>query len=149
MHQIKMIPPKETLALRLKILRPYLKSQDECVYEKDNDSDSFHLGIFVDGSLTGIASFERDSCKELLALKPYRLRGMAIEIKDRRKGFGRMLLQRGIEELHARNCDLLWFNAREIAYSFYLGMGFEFASEAFEINNIGTHRIMFKRFSGL
>lgn len=59
--EIKIIPHKETISLRKKILRPN-QSVQECLYPGDDNAQTFHLGMFRENEiLLGIASFYLES----------------------------------------------------------------------------------------
>lgn len=143
-HHVSFITAAETLSLRKRVLRPLSRIED-CVFERDDEPTTFHLGLFHAGQLISIATFVLQSHGEFPAGLPYRLRGMATDEKYRGQGFGGILLRQGLEELRARRCDLLWFNARIKAFDFYRGMGFYFHGELFEMPGIGPHKVMYKR----
>lgn len=142
-HHIAFITAAETLPLRRKVLRPLSRVED-CVFDRDGEATTFHLGLFHAGRLVSIATFALQSHQDFHAGLPYRLRGMATDEKYRGQGFGGILLRRGIEELRARRCDLLWFNARIKAFDFYRGMGFHFHGELFDLPGTGPHKVMYK-----
>jgi GNAT superfamily N-acetyltransferase len=140
--KVALITAEQTWDLRHRILRPDLK-----IYQpnpEDKNPTTFHVGAFGNNKILGIASFQIESYPELKAQNPYRLRGMATERSEHQKGIGRQVLNYGIEELLRRKCDLLWFNARQIAFPFYEKMGFDYCSDFFEIPHIGPHKVMYK-----
>lgn len=142
---VREIASRETWPLRWKILRPHLQAASECAFPGDDDADSFHLGAFIDGRLASIATFKRETSEKFpAAVKPYRLRGMATEPADHRKGLGRALILEAEKRLRAEGSNFLWFNAREIAFPFYESLGYKYASEMFDIPHAGPHRTMFK-----
>lgn len=138
----------ETLDLRHRILRP---GQDIllCHYFEDNLASTFHFGIRheLDESypLISCGSFIQQK-QELFptAKNAYRLRGMATDISYQRKGLGQSILQKALVELRKRDGDLLWFNARLSAETFYNKQGFLADKKIFEINSIGSHKVMYK-----
>lgn len=142
-YEIKFITAQDTWDLRHRILRPH-QSLKDCVYPYDELSDSFHIGAFNAEKIICVASFNRESHPELKSAKSYRLRGMATEPEYRGHGVGRVVLNRGEQELREKNCDLLWFNAREIAFPFYEKLGFKFLGPLFDIPGIGPHKVMYK-----
>jgi ribosomal protein S18 acetylase RimI-like enzyme len=60
-----------------------------------------------------------------------------------RKGLGNQLLNFSIVYLKGQQANYIWCNSRKLAYKFYLGLGFEFVSEEFELPNIGSHKVMY------
>ena len=73
----------------------------------------------------------------------YQLRGMATLPEYRNKGFGNQLVNFAIVYLRGQKVHYLWCNARKKSFSFYLGLGFEFISDEFEIEGIGPHKSMY------
>ena len=144
---IRSISTSEVLPLRQKILRPHGPAE-ECFYPGDDLENSLHLGEFFEDQLIGVATFYPEASRDFpSAQKPYRLRGMAVETAFHRRGVGKRILQRGEEELQTRGCDLLWFNARENAFAFYLSMEFHLHGPLFEIRGIGPHKVMYKTYA--
>jgi len=143
--EIKKIRPEQTLELRSSIMKPYLRP-DQCVNPGDQDPLTFHLGAMgPNDQLMGIATFLPDPHPFFPSSHhPYRLRGMASLPEVQRQGVGRALVQEGEKILASRGADLLWFNAREKAFAFYLALGFEMTGEFFELDRIGPHKVMFK-----
>lgn len=142
-YEVRMISTEETLALRQRVLKPFLSPQ-ECVNPGDYDSTTFHQGLFLDGKLVSISTFLQESHPDFSSGFPYRLRGMATDHKLQGQGLGLILLQSGVEHLRSKRCDLLWFNAREKAFSFYQKLGFRLHGPMFDIKDIGPHKVMYK-----
>lgn len=142
--EIKIIKAEDTLALRQKVLKPFLRVQD-CLEPQDLLVTSFHIGLFHNNKLVSVASFMIQSSPYFEAGLPYRLRGMATDESYRGQGFGAKLLRFGIDLLKDKRCDLLWCNARIRAFGFYQSMSFEFYGDLFEIPDIGPHKVMYKR----
>ena len=144
---IQKIDFKDTLELRKKVLRPNGRLED-CFFPGDQFESALHLGAFADDKIIGVATFYFEISKDLIETKlPYRLRGMAVDEEFQRHGVGRRILKYGEDELQDRGCDLLWFNAREKAFAFYLSMGFQLKGELFEISGIGPHKVMYKTYA--
>jgi len=59
MVTIKCIDASETYELRQKILRP-TQQLDDCKYPSDYETNSFHLGAFLNDELISIASFSHE-----------------------------------------------------------------------------------------
>lgn len=149
--------------MRHLVLRPNLPVES-CHFPGDDDPETFHVGASAPGSdlIVGIASFRHDPLPDhpplraqnggslpsalFKAVHPYRLRGMAVHPKWRRRRVGEQLLKFGEDQLQERGCEVLWFNAREVAFPFYRAQGYEEASELFSIDGVGLHKVMLKRF---
>lgn len=138
---IKFIKSKDTLNLRSLVLREGL-APELCVFVGDEDEFSFHLGYFVDDTLICIASFHKQE-RAGFGNSGYQLRGMATLPNQRAKGYGNQLLNFAIVYLRGQMAGYLWCNARQVAFRFYLGLGFEFISDEFFIEGIGAHRAMY------
>lgn len=138
---IKFIRSEDTLNLRSLVLREGL-APELCIFEGDNDEFSFHLGYFEDGLMICTASFHKQ-VRENFEGSGYQLRGMATLSDWRGKGIGNQLLNFAIVYLRGQMAAYLWCNARKLSYRFYLGLGFEFISDEFLIEGIGTHRAMY------
>lgn len=138
---IKFIQTDDTLALRSAELRSGLDPQ-LCRFENDDAPDTFHAGFYLDEQLVGVATFHKQS-REGFQGAGYQLRGMITHREFQGRGIGAQLLNFCVVYLKGQNIDYLWCNAREIAWRFYLGLGFEFISDVFELPNIGKHRVMY------
>jgi hypothetical protein len=139
---IKFISAQDVLPLRNKVLREGKLQDYECALPLDKDEESFHLGYFVEEQLVSIATFHIVP-KEGFTGLGYQLRGMATDEGFRAKGYGNMLINFAIVYLRGKKANYLWCNARKVAYKFYLGLGFEFISDEFEIPGIGPHKCMY------
>lgn len=142
-YEVKVISTKETLALRKRVLKPFL-NEEECRNPGDDDPTTFHQGLFVRGKLLSISTFLQESHPDFNAGFPYRLRGMATEASYQGQGLGLILLQNGVEYLRQKRCDFIWFNAREKAFLFYQKLGFKTHGPMFDIKDIGPHKVMYK-----
>lgn len=138
---IKFIRPEDTLSLRSLILREGL-APELCIFEGDDNEYSFHLGYFKDDLLISIASFHKQDRADF-GNSGFQLRGMATLTDWQGKGIGNQLLNFAIVYLRGQMAGYLWCNARQLAFRFYTGLGFEFISEEFLIEGIGLHRTMY------
>jgi GNAT superfamily N-acetyltransferase len=118
---------------------------ESCYYPKDDDAGTFHLGVFVDQRLVGVATYVVDPHPQLAARQPYRLRGMAVLPEYQGLGLGRALIDAAYPRLTASGCDLLWFTAREEAVGFYERQGFARFGEFYDEPLLGPHLVMYKR----
>ncbi|WP_353137476.1 GNAT family N-acetyltransferase [Pseudopedobacter sp.] len=139
---VKFVNVSEVLFVRNIVLRDGKLSNEECVFDNDNDESSFHLGYEIEGELVSVASFHKVPHPDFSG-DGYQLRGMATLYEFRGKGYGNMMLNFAIVYLRGRKANYIWCNARKVAYKFYLSLGFEFISEEFEIPNVGPHRQMY------
>ncbi|WP_369048921.1 GNAT family N-acetyltransferase [Tenacibaculum sp. UWU-22] len=138
---IQKITAAQTYSIRLSVLRNKIALPHQ--FEGDLDLNTFHLGAFVENKLVGIATFmQRDN--PLLKGRQYQLRGMATLPEFRAKGVGAKLIQTSIKILKEKNTELLWCNAREVAYPFYKKQGFVVLGKPYTINLIGLHYVMYK-----
>lgn len=143
-NQAQKISAAQTIDLRSRILRPG-QSIELCHYPEDNFSSTFHLGISSSGKIICNGTFIQQAHEKLnSAALPYRLRGMATEPIYQKQGLGSVIVYAGLQELEALGSDLLWFNARTSAESFYTKLGFDSFAEIFDIALIGPHKIMYK-----
>jgi len=143
MFEIQLISAAETWPLRHKILRPHQDLQSS-VYPQDEWPTTFHVGARSNGQIVGVATFHEEVFPQLSAQMPYRLRGMATDTASHGQGVGRLVLEKGIQELQARGCDLMWCNAREIAFPFYEKLGLKYLGPMFDIPTLGPHKVMYK-----
>ena|SRR5690606_13454124 len=142
--QIKEISALETYGIRHPVLREGRPIED-CRFDGDDLPTTFHLGLFYEDVLVGVASFMENNHTFFSDEYQYQLRGMAVLKSHQGKQLGDALLNYGEKFLKEKNVTLLWFNAREIAVNFYRRNGSEIIGEPFEIKGIGTHYVMFKK----
>lgn len=141
---IKEINSLETYTVRHPVLREGRPIED-CRFDGDDLPTTFHLGLFFEDNLVGVASFMKNNHVLFSDAHQYQLRGMAVLKKHQGKQLGDILFQHGEKLLKDKNETLLWFNAREIAVNFYKRNGCNTIGERFEIKGIGTHYVMFKK----
>jgi GNAT superfamily N-acetyltransferase len=137
---IKFVKIKEVLPLRSQMLRNG-KPFNECVFAGDEKESTFHLADIQTDEVC-IATFHLQVHPDFGGIA-YQLRGMATSPAFQGKGVGNQLLNFAIVYLRGLQTDYLWCNARKVAFSFYLGQGFEFISDEFKVAGIGTHRTMY------
>lgn len=111
--------------------------------EADEMESTFHLGIFFDSNMVGVASFMEDEHAAFEGVQS-RLHGMAVLPEFRKKGLAELLLKGGESILKERGRTLLWFNARLVALEFYKNLGYEIVGDEFEIPLVGAHYRMRK-----
>lgn len=144
MKTVEIVSIDKILDLRHRILRPGLPlSMSQ--YDFDKDESTIHLGAKVDESVLSCATLTPQQCSRFpLAQTPYQLRGMATAPESRGQSLGSAILKKAEDVLISKNCDLLWLNAREVAFEFYKKNGFEFIGDIYEMPHTGPHKLMFK-----
>ncbi len=134
---------EDVYALRLLVLRPG-GTLDDCRFAGDEDEGTSHFTVAdMWGKILAIGSFYEKAHPELQRNKPIQLRGMATHPDARNRGYGSTLVQHALQIYKAYQYDLVWCNAREAAVPFYERLGFAKHGEAFEIESIGTHYVMY------
>lgn len=140
--QIRRISARDTLYIRSKLLRNGAPAS-ECIFEGDNDDQTFHLGAFIDGKLASVVSFFYRDNPDLPGENQYQLRGMATLDSYQGQGISSKLLKIGLPMAKQNQCEVVWCNARESAKGFYSKLGFKESGKKFDIEKIGTHELMF------
>ncbi len=141
---VRPISAEASRPLRRAILRPH-QPPDACRYPGDEDEDTLHAGAFANGALVGVASFFHQPPPDEDDVDAWRLRGMAVRAGARRQGYGRALLEAGLEHIIVQQGGTrLWFNARTSAAPFYRSHGFTTKGEVFDLPPIGPHYFMEK-----
>lgn len=141
---IKHISATEAYTVRHPVLRNG-KPIDSCIFDGDNISSTFHLGVFIDNNLVGVCSFFKCNHQLLTEEFQYQLRGMAVLNTYQNKGLGNVILNYGETLLKEKNMNVIWCNAREKALNFYKKMGYKIIGEPFNIKDIGLHYVMWKK----
>lgn len=90
-----------------------------------------------------IASFYQRKNNLLGQKNMVQLRGMATHPDYVGRGCGKELMNFTIDFYRDQGIDLIWCNAREIAFGFYQKLGFKGIGENFLIPEIGVHRVMY------
>jgi GNAT superfamily N-acetyltransferase len=138
----------ETQRLRHVILWPHKSAPEECTIDVDDADHAHHVGAFdAAGRHVGVCSlFDQRSERFPDAIPTqdpvYRLRVMGTLPEVRGKGAGAAIVEYACDWAREQGARWLWCDAREVAFPFYLRMGFEFCSEGYEIDPIGPHRMM-------
>ena len=140
---VKQITAAQTYAVRHPVLRAG-RPVETCAMPGDDAEDTFHLGLFDAENLIGVVTF-MNAAKPQFTGKQYQLRGMAVLEAYQGKGLGNILVTEGEQQLKQLGYDLLWCNARIKALNFYTRKGFKIEGEAFEIEPIGTHYLLYKK----
>ncbi|MDD0852285.1 GNAT family N-acetyltransferase [Halobacteriovorax sp. GB3] len=137
------ISASDTHNIRKQVLAPHLPLE-KCVFEGDEEEQTFHLGAFVDGKLVSIASFFYHKNDTFEEENQFQLRGMATLEEHRGKGLSSELLKVAFPVIKQNFCNLVWCDARTSAQGFYQQVGFEKTGEVFNVEDIGEHILMYK-----
>jgi len=141
---IRLISASATYTVRNEVLRPG-RPVEECYFAGDDSKGTFHLGMYKDKNLIGVASFMKNSNPFFDLDSQFQLRGMAILSIYKGQGFGSTLLKEGESKLTQEQQDpFLWFNARVTAVDFYKKHGYHSFGEEFEVPGVCDHIVMFK-----
>lgn len=142
---IREIGPNDTYPIRQQILRPG-RPLEEVKFSGDTEKTTVHLGAFLEGELIGIATFVKNPHQDFKDQEQYQLRGMAVLPEIQKKQIGQRLLQWGETFLKTeRKAELLWCNARKSAVEFYRKNNYRTHGDYFEIPNVCTHIVMYRR----
>jgi len=146
--EIRRIPAAETRGLRRAVLRPH-QPPEAVIYPGDDDPDTLHLGLYVEGRQLGVASLYREPPPFALKVTTaWRLRGMAVEQVRQGMGLGAALLRACMEHAASQRGTQVWCNARATAAGFYKSLGFVSRGEPFDLPGIGPHHLMYRDLSG-
>lgn len=158
---VRRIPAEATRVLRHRVLWPHKASPEVCVIDIDHAPHAVHLGAFVPaeaatpwgidvpgmmGKLVGVCSLFDQHCQRVEV--PWsegmdmRLRVMGTLPEVRGGGAGAALIHKAAQETLALGREVLWCDAREVAFGFYERLGFDYLNEMFDIPDIGPHRTM-------
>jgi GNAT superfamily N-acetyltransferase len=128
--------------LRHRVLRFGLP-REAAIFDGDDRATSRHFAAFYTDRVVTCATFHENQWQGEPA---WQLRGMATEEAFRSKGVGRALLAFAESALRRERPEIcrLWANARVPAARFYQSLGWEIASEIFDIPTAGPHYRMTK-----
>ena len=135
----------DTFPVRSAVLRKG-KPIETCFFLGDEAIDTTHFGLFIENSLIGVASLFKKNNENFDQKNQFQLRGMAILKEYQSSGFGKLLIEEIFNFIKINQTELLWFNARETAVSFYEKQGCIKKGASFEIPEIGAHFLMYKYF---
>lgn len=144
MLTLKEITALDTYSVRHPVLREG-KPAETCHFEGDSLQSTIHLGLYINCALIGVVSLFKNRHPEFTEKNQFQIRGMAVLKHHQKRGYGEKLLYEAETYAQKYNCNLLWFNAREKAIPFYEKAGYSIHGKPFEINDIGTHFVMYKK----
>ncbi|WP_034922576.1 GNAT family N-acetyltransferase [Gillisia sp. CAL575] len=143
---IRLISASATYTVRNEVLRPG-RPVTECYFTGDNSKGTFHLGLYKDKNLIGVASFMKNSNPYFDSISQFQLRGLAILSEFKGQGLGSLLLKEGESKINKEEQDpFLWFNARVTAINFYKKHSYKSVGQTFEVPGVCDHIVMFKHF---
>jgi len=141
---LKEITALETYSVRHPVLREG-KPVESCHFDGDLLQSTIHIGLYNNAALIGVISLFKTKNPEFKSDNQFQIRGMAVLIHHQNRGYGNQLLLEAEVIAKKYNCKILWFNAREKAVGFYEKMNYRIIGESFEIGDIGTHFVMYKK----
>ena len=145
MHSIQKITAKETYPVRHIVLRA-CKHIESCQFDGDELVSTHHFGYYLNNQIIGVISLFEIKNEHFVAQKSFQIRGMAVLPAFQKQGVGEALVKEAEKFCTTQKADLIWFNARTTAVEFYQKMGYEIVGSEFEINEVGPHFLMFKKF---
>ena len=143
MPVVKKITALETYIVRQEVLRKG-KPIETCHFIGDDATTTTHFGLFEDETIIGVVSVYKENSPLFTEKIQFQIRGMAVSENFQSKGYGEQLLKAAENFCFEEKTDLIWFNAREKAVSFYKKSGYKVVGNAFDIPNVGIHFVMFK-----
>lgn len=143
MTNLKKITAETTFEVRNPVLRPQLPVES-CHFDGDHLDSTIHFGFYLEEKIVGVVSVFEKSNAIWDFKNQYQIRGMAVLEDFQKKKIGEQLVNVVIELAHEKKMDIIWFNARKNAVPFYEKLGFHTYGTAFEIENLGTHFVMYR-----
>lgn len=140
---IREIKSFETYSVRNEVLRKG-KPIETCYFDGDDAETTMHFGLEHYTGIIGVVSVYQIKNKLFDDEIQFQLRGMAILETYQQKGYGALLIERAEKYCFEKKASIIWFNAREKAVPFYKKNGYTIIGDSFEIENVGTHFVMFK-----
>lgn len=144
MTHIKNISFRETFPVRHPVLRAG-KPIESCFFDGDDLNSTTHFGLFHNSKLVGVISIFQNKSSTFSAENQFQIRGMAVLKECQGNQFGKQLILETEQFVLSQKGGLIWFNARETAVPFYQKSGYTICGDSFEIKDIGTHYIMYKK----
>lgn len=139
---IQQVALQQVIPIRHQVLRKN-KPIETCYFNKDNEKDTYHLGVFLASKPIGICTLVHNPKKIESNNYSYQLRGMAIVEDHQGKGVGRKLLQHLPQFCFQKNISSIWCNARIKAVPFYQKHNFSSTGIPFDMAGVGMHQLMF------
>jgi len=144
MQVVKKITALETYIVRQEVLRKG-KPIETCHFNGDDDTTTTHFGLFENENIIGVVSVFKTNSLLFSEKTQFQIRGMAVLENFQSKGYGEQLLKAAENFCWQEKANLIWFNAREKAVSFYKKSGYTVLGDSFNIPDVGIHFVMFKK----
>lgn len=156
MTRVKTVQWEVLKEVRYAVLWPHLKSAEDARIDIDEREGAIHLAGIMGEEVVGVASLFLQKCDRFSGFfegeKVYRLRAMGVLAHVRRNGVGEAIINEAVNILKAKDVEVIWCDAREVAWGFYKRCGFAFCAdkegvecEAYTVPNIGLHKMMYRR----
>ncbi|WP_395044601.1 GNAT family N-acetyltransferase [Flavobacterium sp.] len=146
MIKINQISFKDTFPIRHAVLRAG-KPIETCLFEGDDKETTTHFGLFVNKKITGVASVYKNKNNTFIVSNQLQIRGMAVLEEAQKLGYGKLLILECERLAKTQNANLIWFNAREKAITFYEKLAYKKHGNSFLIADVGIHFLMTKELS--
>lgn len=144
MQVVKKITALETYIVRQEVLRKG-KPIETCHFNGDDATTTTHFGLFENENIIGVVSVFKTNSLLFSEKTQFQIRGMAVLENFQSKGYGEQLLKAAEKFCWQEKANLIWFNAREKAVSFYKKSGYTVLGDSFNIPDVGIHFVMFKK----
>ena len=144
MQVVKKITALETYIVRQEVLRKG-KPIETCHFNGDDATITTHFGLFENENIIGVVSVFKTNSLLFSEKTQFQIRGMAVLENFQSKGYGEQLLKAAENFCWQEKANLIWFNAREKAVSFYKKSGYTVLGDSFNIPDVGIHFVMFKK----
>lgn len=142
--EIIKISSVETYPVRHEVLRKG-KPIETCPFKGDDEENTTHLGLHLEGKLVGIISVFKEKNHLFPETNQFQIRGMAVLEAFQGKGLGAKLIKEAKNHCVNLNADLIWFNAREKAVPFYEKLDYKIIGDSFLIPDVGIHFVMYMK----
>jgi predicted GNAT family N-acyltransferase len=123
-------------SLRRAVLMPG-SDLDSGIYHGDEAVGTLHLGGFAFDDLVAVASVCRETFLEVADTQSWRLRGMAVDHRWRRRGIGNELVSQCLVHAAEHGGARVWCIAREAVTDFYRSLGFAAVGPLFKQRDRG------------
>ena len=133
-----------TYLIRHEVLRKG-KPIETCYFTGDAAKSTAHFGFFRADQLIGVVSVFNSPSALFDAPLQFQIRGMAVLNEFQCSGIGNELMLHAENYCRQHKSVVIWFNAREKAVRFYEKNDYQILGDAFEIPDVGTHFVMFKK----
>jgi len=124
--------------LRWCILRK-LWNQPKGSERNDRDADAFHIMAEIDEKIVAVG------CIHEIDDNRGRIRFMGVDDEYQKRGIGKKIVRILEEHASEQNWTKIWLYAREIAWDFYLNLGYKITGDGELLFGVIKHKIMEKK----